>query len=140
MVAWGRPFRQYYQKTFAVILQIYADALRPKPVPHIENIVSAARMVAESGQEFPTMLKVAVFVGCLLREAQDLVHQSADEVVENFVRLHQKILASAANNTSATGPTPMDMDIGEVHHSAFDESPVGVASMQVLGKERQRQR
>lgn len=116
LVARGCLLRQCNQKTLGKIRQIYVDALRPKLVEQVENLVSVViewedkwpRMVSESGQECPTVLKVRVFVGVLPREAQDLAHQGVDEALENLGRLRQKILSWSANKTSAMGPAPMD--------------------------------
>lgn len=117
--AWHRLYRHYNRRTFARILRVHKEAMHPKPVKDLSQLISQIvgwedrwnRMAKEHRDPLPAIWKMAALMELCPAEVQDMIYQNVDEVNEDYDKLKQKIISWASNKVASEG---VPMDIGQV--------------------------
>ena len=115
---------RYNPKTPARLLQCVLGAISPAPVKNVRDLPRAiqdwetllAKLSRDFSENLSPRIKVAVFVGMLPKEFQEMVWQlgSGGEEME-YEAVKDKIMAVATHRAQMAQPTPMD--IGAVEGS-----------------------
>ncbi len=90
--------------------------MHPKPVKEISQLISIivvwkdkwGRVAKEHATDLPQFWKISAFIELCPPGVQDMIHQTVDEVNENYEKVKQRVVSWVANK-SASGPTPMDI-------------------------------
>lgn len=116
VLAWHRLYRHYNRRTFARVLRVHKEAMHPKPVKNLNQLISHVvewedkwnAMAKEHKDPLPVIWKMAALMELCPVEVQDMVYQNVDEFKEDYDKLKQKIITWASNKVASEG-VPMDI-------------------------------
>jgi uncharacterized membrane protein YgcG len=136
ILAWHRLYRHYNRRTFARVLRVHKEAMHPKPVKNLSQLISHVvewedkwnAMAKEHKDPLPVIWKMAALMELCPTEVQDMIYQNVDEVNEDYDKLKQKIVTWASNKVASEG---VPMDIGKLsrHYDHEDDEDYEVAAV-----------